>query len=316
MTKFKDAFGRLCTNRIEELQGPLLMNPSDAYEPAPSVPLTTISPPHDPDYAERFLSNNLTVEEARRIGFKGDLIGQVVGRTLAEITGTVLAAELALAHGLSSTVGGGTHHAYEEFGSGYCVLNDLAIAANSVLSSGAVETVLVVDCDVHQGDGTATFSRAVAGLRTLSVHCQDNFPNRKQESTLDVPLPAGATDGEYLEALAAALADETEKGGEPGLVIYDAGVDVLEEDRLGKLRITPDGMRRRDSLVIDYYAERGVPVACVIGGGYNRDLERLAERHCVVHEEAARVWRKREMWKRAGRTTLAGGRERQADGRK
>jgi acetoin utilization deacetylase AcuC-like enzyme len=251
----------------------------------------------------RFRSTTHSPTEAATIGFKGPLISRVIPRTLAEISGTCLALSLALEFGLSSSVAGGTHHAFPGRGSGYTVLNDLAVAAHWAIADPAVpvERVLVVDLDVHQGDGTAAFSRLPplrGKLLTLSLHGADNFPLRKEESTWDVPLPTGAGDEEYMAALKPALERAVEEG-RPDAVLYDAGVDALGEDRLGKLSLTPGGLRERDRHVIGYVVGRGIPCACVVGGGYNRDLGRLAEMHSIVHYEAARVWRERKMYKRS-----------------
>ena len=301
MMKFKDTHTHLATSIVNELQSPLILSASHTYTPQHSFLPALRSPPHDADYVNRFLTCTRTKEERERIGFKDSLTDIVVNRTLAEISGTCLAATLALDYKLATTIAGGTHHAFPNFGSGYTILNDLVIASHYLLStvSSGVSRVLVIDCDVHQGDGTAYFSQQPLfknKMFTLSVHAKENFPFEKRRSSYDVELESGAGDEEYMEAIEPAI-EQALKECEPDLVIYDAGVDVLAEDRLGKLQLTVEGMRRRDRFVIERCVEGGFPIACVVGGGYNRDGEVLAKRHAVVHEEAARVWRERQLWR-------------------
>ena len=173
---------------------------------------------------------------------------------------------------------------------GYCILNDLAFAARTLLGRGAAARVLILDLDVHQGDGTAAICGGDPAIFTLSVHAARNFPARKQESTLDVALPDGAGDAEYLAAVGGALS-EALRGFRPDLVLYDAGVDVHIDDALGRLSVTDGGLLRRELLVLDACLGAGVPVAGVVGGGYADDLEVLAARHCALHEAGARMFR-------------------------
>jgi acetoin utilization deacetylase AcuC-like enzyme len=182
---------------------------------------------------------------------------------------------------------GGSHHAGPEGGAGYCVYNDVAIAARALLDEGRLTRVAIVDLDVHQGDGTARIFEAEPRVLTLSLHAEKNYPARKARSDLDYPLPDGLGDAAYLEVLDHAL--DAVAGHAPELVFYNAGVDPHAEDRLGRLALSHSGLRARDARVIDWARARGLPVAGVLGGGYDTDPVRLAARHAILFEEAARA---------------------------
>lgn len=243
---------------------------------------------HDVAYMRAYCEGMLDARAMRRIGFPWS--EQLVRRTLTALGSTILTAELALQHGLACSTAGGTHHAFYDFGSGYCIFNDLAVAARSLASRGLVERVLIVDLDVHQGDGTASILRDDADLVTFSMHCEDNFPFHKQQSDLDVALPAGVEDDAYLASLAHWLPDLLTQV-RPNLVLYDAGVDPHRDDALGKLALSDAGLLRRDLFVLENCVRRGIPVATVIGGGYSKDIDALAWRHTLVHRAASDVWR-------------------------
>lgn len=241
---------------------------------------------HDPAYIESYLTGTIDPRAMRRIGFPWD--ARLVRRTCLALAGTLLTAELALEHGLACSTAGGTHHAYYDFGSGYCIFNDLAVAARSLVGRGLVRRVLIVDLDVHQGDGTASILHGDPTVFTFSMHCEANFPVRKQASDLDVGLPIGMEDDAYLAVLASHLPDLLTQV-RPDLVIYDAGVDPHKDDLLGKLALTDAGLYRRDLYVLEKCVGWGVPVACVIGGGYSKDIDALARRHSLVHRAATEV---------------------------
>ena len=243
---------------------------------------------HCPAYVDRFFGGTLSAAEMRRIGLPWSEL--LVQRTLSELSGTLLAAELALQHGLATSCAGGTHHAHRDFGSGFCIFNDLALTTHSLLARGLVSRVLVVDLDVHQGDGTAAMLASEPRAFTLSVHAEDNFPARKATSSLDVGLPTGTGDEAYLGAVAEAL-DRSIQGFRPDIILYDAGVDIHAGDALGRLAVSDGGLRRRDLLVLSTAAAAGIPLAGYVGGGYNSDLEALAELHCSLHAAAAECWR-------------------------
>ncbi|MEO1237298.1 MAG: histone deacetylase [Planctomycetota bacterium] len=242
---------------------------------------------HSPEYVEAFVSGRLGRDEVRRIGLPWS--EGLVNRTITAVGGTIRTVELALEHGLACNTAGGTHHAHRGFGSGFCIFNDLAVAAAEALFRGWVSQVLVVDLDVHQGDGTAAIFADEPRVFTLSVHCEKNFPSRKVPSDLDVGLPPEVGDGEYLKVIEDTLPGVLEEV-EPDLVLYDAGADVHVGDRLGKLALTDAGVYERDRYVIERCREQGVAVAGVIGGGYDADHRRLAGRHATLHRAASAVW--------------------------
>jgi len=240
---------------------------------------------HCPDYLTKFTTNQLSDKEVRRMGLPWS--EGLVRRTLISPNGTFLTASLALKHGLACHLAGGTHHAHYDFASGYCILNDLAISSLALLRQTKVKRVLIFDCDVHQGDGTATILQNTPEITTCSIHCEKNFPQRKAISDIDVELPKGIYDQEYLYIVSEAL-DRALELSQPDLVIYDAGVDVFKGDPLGLLNISLDGIRAREAMVINTVRKSGIPLATVIGGGYDKDQLALARRHAMVVEEANR----------------------------
>lgn len=238
---------------------------------------------HSTEYVASLLEGTLSPKAERRIGLPWS--EALAERTFRAVGGTIETARLALAHGIACNSAGGTHHAHPDFGSGFCLLNDLAVAARLLLEEGAVSTVLLVDLDVHQGDGTARALEEYRELVTFSMHCESNFPFRKWRSDYDLPLPDGLGDEEYLELLKEVLPQLTERY-KPDLILYDAGVDVYRGDRLGRLDLSLDGIARRDRYVISHAFDAGIPIAAVIGGGYDSDLHALSDRHAIVHRIA------------------------------
>jgi acetoin utilization deacetylase AcuC-like enzyme len=240
---------------------------------------------HDLAYVERVANVAMTAEESRRIGLPNS--AAVARRAFLSAGGTLLAARLALETGLAANLAGGSHHAGPEGGAGYCVLNDVAIAARTLLDEGRVRRILVVDCDVHQGDGTARIFAGEPRVRTVSLHAARNYPARKAVSDDDYPLPDLLGDRPYLETLDHALAEAA--SSTPDLVFYNAGVDPHADDRLGRLALTDAGLRARDARVLAWARDRGAPLTAVLGGGYDNDPERLAARHAILFEEASRL---------------------------
>lgn len=243
---------------------------------------------HCPEYLDRFLGNRLGEREAKRMGLPWS--EGLARRTCIAPMGTLLTARLALKHGIACHLAGGTHHAHYDFGSGFCILNDLAITARALRAGGLVERVLIFDCDVHQGDGTAAILAGDPELFTCSIHCEKNFPTRKSRSDLDVGLPVGLEDDDYLAVVEETLADLLRQL-QPDLVLYDAGVDVYAGDPLGRLAVSLTGLAERERRVLTLCREHGVPVATVIGGGYDDDRPALARRHALVVEAAHQLWR-------------------------
>ena len=197
-----------------------------------------------------------------------------------------MAAHLALRFGLACNSAGGGHHARWAHGAGFCVFNDVAVSIRALKAVGLIERALVIDCDVHQGDGTADIFRDDRTVFTFSIHGQKNYPTRKINSDLDVGLPDGTGDEAYLEALRETVPSLIRSHG-ADIVFYNAGVDPHKEDRLGRLNLTDTGLRERDRYVIGVARENLIPVVCVVGGGYSNDIEALAERHAGLYRVAS-----------------------------
>ncbi len=265
-----------------------ILAPEALREPAPAA-WHDLERVHTPAYVSRVRDGRLTREEQRRIGFPWS--PQMVERSRRSVGGTIEAAGAALQDGVSANLAGGTHHAFRDRGEGYCVFNDVAVAAVTLLETGRVRQVAVVDLDVHQGNGTAAIFDGDPRVFTCSVHGAANYPFRKERSDLDVPLPDGTGDEEYLAQLTKALDVVMETG--PDLVFYVAGADPYEGDRLGRMRLTETGLRQRDAIVLGRCLAERVPVAVSMAGGYAPDVDTIARIHAGTIEEAAqcaRLW--------------------------
>jgi len=243
---------------------------------------------HTPEYLDAVFSGTLSDGDQRRLGFTWS--EALVKRSRASVFGTVAAARAALREGMAGNLAGGTHHAYADRGTGFCVFNDIAVAARTLQREGAIDRALVVDLDVHQGDGTAAIFAGDASVFTFSMHGAKNFPFRKQRSSLDVELPDGCRDPEYIAALERHLPAVFDRA-RPDLVFFLAGVDPLEHDQLGRLKISQDGLRLRDRLVATAARERGVPLVLTLGGGYARPIALSVEAHLGTWREAGSVFR-------------------------
>lgn len=263
-----------------------LLTPANSFRPAPCRQ-AWLTRTHCPAYLARFAGNQLSARETRQMNLpwsKG-----LVRRTFLAPSGTILTAQLALEHGIACHLAGGTHHAHFDYAAGFCILNDLAIAANVLLRQDGIERVLIFDVDVHQGDGTAALLADEPGAFTCSIHCERNYPFQKKVSDLDVALPDGMGNEDYLAVVSETL-QQALALSRPDIVLYDAGVDVFEGDPLGRLNISEAGIRQRDHQVLSELKRRRIPVATVIGGGYDDDRTKLARRHGIVVEEASRVF--------------------------
>jgi acetoin utilization deacetylase AcuC-like enzyme len=274
-------YGRLMSHLLEDN----VVVPAQIHRPE-LAPAAWLEQAHTPAYVEAVLGLHLDAAAERRLGLP--VTPAVVRRARAATGGTILTARLALEYGLACNTAGGSHHAFADHGSGFCVLNDVAIAARVLLAEGRIEQVLVIDLDVHQGDGTAAICADDPRIHTFSMHCRTNFPLRKQTSDLDVALEAELADEAYLALLAGhlpALLEEVR----PDLVFFNAGVDPHEDDRLGRLALTERGLWRRERLVLETCLGAGVPVAGVIGGGYAPDLGQLVRLHSILHRVASEL---------------------------
>lgn len=260
-----------------------ICGPGELQTPRPVTDVEILRA-HAPGYLERVVAGSLTDKEIRRIGFPWS--ERMVERSRRASGGTVGACLAALQEGFAANLAGGTHHALSDRGEGYCVFNDSAIAARTVQAAGLVERVLVIDTDVHQGNGTAEILRGDGTVFTFSIHGAKNFPFHKEESDLDVPLPDGAGDVEFLSALERGL--ETSLGeADADLAIYLAGADPFEGDRLGRLAVTKDGLAERDRMVLGACRDRGIPVAVTMAGGYARNVEDTVDVHLQSVKRAA-----------------------------
>ena len=239
---------------------------------------------HVPDYLKRVACGKLTPKEVRRIGFPWS--EKMVERSRRASGGTLGACLAALEDGFAANLAGGTHHAFSDRGEGYCVFNDSAIAARAVQAAGLVERVVVIDTDVHQGNGTAAILRGDPTVFTFSVHGAKNFPFHKEESDLDAPLPDGAGDTEFLATLDRGLKAALD-AADADLAIYLAGADPFEGDRLGRLSVTKSGLAERDRIVLQTCRERGIPVAVTMAGGYAREVEDTVDVHFQSIRRAA-----------------------------
>lgn len=247
------------------------------------ISVSSLKDVYAPAYIEALTDNTLDRQAMRRIGFPWS--EQLILRTRTAVGGTLRTAELALEYGTALNLTGGYHHAFADFGSGFCLVNDLYLAALRMLSHPEIDKVLIFDCDVHQGDGTAKLAQGRDDIYTVSIHGEKNFPHRKQVSDLDFPLPKGAGDREFLDTVDTALhlAFQTFR---PDAVIYDAGVDIHVDDDLGHLFVTTEGVFERDLMVFERCRAADVPVAAVIGGGYQRDIPALVEVHLQLFRAA------------------------------
>ncbi|NJO79014.1 MAG: histone deacetylase [Cyanobacteria bacterium RM1_2_2] len=279
MTKFRRLYETLIADGVA--------HPAQFFQPE-LPPLDWIELVHTPEYVRDYCEGTLDPKAQRRIGLPWS--PELVERTCIAVGGSVLTAELALEQGLACNTAGGTHHAFPDYGSGFCIFNDMAIAACVLLAQQRVNKILIVDLDVHQGDGTALIFQDDPRVFTFSMHCEINFPGTKQHSDLDVPLPEGMEDDAYLQTLAAYLPDLLSEV-KPDLVFYDAGVDVHLGDRLGKLALSDRGLFCREMQVLSTCMSQGYPVACVIGGGYADDFAALVYRHSLLHRVASDVYR-------------------------
>ncbi|WP_192250284.1 histone deacetylase family protein [Mesorhizobium silamurunense] len=257
---------------------------SEALSMPGPAPAAWLKLAHAADYVDQVLACEVPAKIEREIGFP---VGQRVSlRAQLATAGTVLAARLALKHGIACNAAGGSHHARREHGAGFCTFNDVAVASLALLAERAVENILVVDLDVHQGDGTADILKDEPRAFTFSMHGERNYPARKIASDLDIALPDGTGDTAYVDRLRAIL-PELSARRRWDIVFYNAGVDVHAEDRLGRLSLTDDGLRARDRTVISHFRARGIPLCGVIGGGYSTDVPALAARHAILFETAA-----------------------------
>lgn len=279
MMKFQKLYELLLKDGVAELK--------QFHRPQPA-PNEWVDLVHTPEYRQAYITGTLDPKAQRRIGLPWN--PHLAERTCIAVGGTILTAQLALQHGIACNTVGGTHHAFPDYGSGFCIFNDIAIAIRTIQYLNLAQKVLIIDLDVHQGDGNAFIFQDDSRVFTFSMHCEKNFPLKKQTSDLDIHLPIGIEDDDYLKILDHCLPDLLTEI-QPDLIFYDAGVDSHVGDRLGKLALTDTGLFKRDMQVLSACLSQGYPVACVIGGGYSKDLDAIAYRHSLLHRAASSVYR-------------------------
>jgi acetoin utilization deacetylase AcuC-like enzyme len=260
-----------------------LAGPGDFHVPGPA-PAAWVKLAHDPAYVDQVYAFDVPERIEKEIGFP--VTERTALRAQCATAGTVMAARLALEHGVACNTAGGSHHASRAQGAGFCTFNDVAVAARVMLADGEISNALVLDLDVHQGDGTAEIFADDDRVLTASVHNAKNYPVRKAVSDYDLGLPDGMDDLAYLKTLALVL-EELRARITPDIVFYNAGVDVHADDRLGRLSLTDHGIEQRERMVFSHFRARGIPVCGVIGGGYSKDVEAIALRHVILHRVAS-----------------------------
>jgi acetoin utilization deacetylase AcuC-like enzyme len=255
--------------------------------PAPPAADDQVLLVHDADYLLRLKEGRITEKEMRRIGFPWS--PELVARSWQTVGGTIMACRAALEEGLAMNLGGGTHHAFRDHGQGFCVLNDVGIAARVMQQESRARKIVILDCDVHQGNGTAKIFEKDASVFTFSIHGARNFPSHKEQSDLDVALPNGADDRLFLSELQSAL-ELVFTMAQANLAIYIAGADPYEDDRFGRMALTKAGLAERDRMVLSQCRIRKLPVAVVLGGGYARQVEDIVDIHLQTIRTAAELY--------------------------
>ena len=252
-----------------------------------SAPINDVQVVHNCDYVMSVKEGNLSRDQERRINLPWS--EKLAKRSFLAIQGTLQTSQLALDYGIACHLAGGTHHAFKDCGSGFCVFNDLAYASIALLNQKKVKKILILDLDVHQGDGTASICENIDNIFTCSIHCKNNFPFDKKNSNLDVPIDDEVDDVKYINILTKTL-DQIESHFTPDIVFYDAGVDVHSNDDLGNLNLTDDGIKKRDEIVCEYFKEKKIPLCTVIGGGYSKNRQELASRHFSIFETVSKTY--------------------------
>ena len=252
-----------------------------------SAPINDVQVVHNRNYVMSVKEGNLSRDQERRINLPWS--ARLAKRSFLAIQGTLQTSQLALDYGIACHLAGGTHHAFKDCGSGFCVFNDLAYASITLLNQEKINKILILDLDVHQGDGTASICENIDNIFTCSIHCKNNFPFDKKNSNLDVPIDDEVNDVKYINILTKTL-DQIESNFTPDIVFYDAGVDVHSNDDLGNLNLTDDGIKKRDEIVCEYFKEKKIPLCTVIGGGYSKNRQELASRHFSIIETVSKTY--------------------------
>jgi acetoin utilization deacetylase AcuC-like enzyme len=272
-------------NKFGELANYLLKRKiiNQFHKPYPCS-VKTLKGAHSQTYIDNIINKSLDQNRVKKIGFP--LVDSVVKRSLVATGGTVLASKLALEYRIACNTAGGSHHANFDEGAGYCVFNDVAVAANYLLNKGLVKKILIVDLDVHQGNGNSDIFENNKNVFTFSMHSKSNYPAKKSKSDLDIELEDNTEDQKYIETLKDSIQLLNKQKFD--FVFYIAGVDVHFNDRLGKLKLSDDGIKKREEIVIGNFFSKKIPICGVLGGGYNKNFDKLVELHSILHETCAR----------------------------
>ena len=272
-------------NKFGELANYLLEKKiiNQFHKPYPCS-VKTLKGAHSQTYINDIINKSLDQNGVKKIGFP--LVDSVVKRSLVATGGTVLASKLALEHRIACNTAGGSHHANFDGGAGYCVFNDVAVAANYLLNKGLVKNILIVDLDVHQGNGNSDIFGNNKNVFTFSMHSKSNYPAKKSKSDLDIELEDNTEDQKYIETLKDSIQLLNKQKFD--FVFYIAGVDVHFNDRLGKLKLSDDGIKKREEIVIGNFFSKKIPICGVLGGGYNKNFDKLVELHSILHETCAK----------------------------
>ena len=254
------------------------------YIPEPCS-FETLKEAHTEEYINKIKNKTLDKNEIRKIGFP--LVDSVVRRSFIATGGTVLATKLALNYGIACNTAGGSHHATSNEGAGFCVFNDVAVAAKYLTTRGLANRILIIDLDVHQGNGNSEIFKNDPQVFTFSMHAKVNYPAKKSISDLDIELDENLEDREYIDILKNNLKYLNQE--EFDFVFYIAGVDIHFNDRLGKLKVSDEGIRSRDEIVIENFFSKNIPLCGVLGGGYNKDFNKLVELHSYLHQSCAKL---------------------------
>ena len=272
-------------NKFGELANYLLEKKiiNQFHKPYPCS-VKTLKGAHSQTYISNIINKSLDQNGVKKIGFP--LFDSVVKRSLVATGGTVLASKLALEYRIACNTAGGSHHANFDGGAGYCVFNDVAVAANYLLNKGLVKNILIVDLDVHQGNGNSDIFGNNKNVFTFSMHSKSNYPAKKSKSDLDIELEDNTEDQKYIETLKDSIQLLNKQKFD--FVFYIAGVDVHFNDRLGKLKLSDDGIKKREEIVIGNFFSKKIPICGVLGGGYNKNFDKLVELHSILHETCAK----------------------------
>ncbi len=242
---------------------------------------------HNQAYINDVLNGSLNNKAIKKMGFPYS--EQLVERTLLSVGASIQGSEHALKHGFSANLSGGYHHAYSDYGSGFCIFNDLAIAAAHLINTDQADTILIFDCDVHQGDGTAQITQNQSNIITCSIHCEQNFPRLKQQSDYDFAMPANTTDADYLTTLKQAL-EFCVRIHNPDIILYNAGADIYQKDELGLFNVSLEGVYNRDYYILNYCKMNNIPLMCALGGGYQRNVNSLINVHKQLFKAAVDLY--------------------------